>query len=165
MADREPPRKPAITNGRDRRARERHHIPPAVWLRDGTTRIRLEPRDVLWISSAGNYVEYSLADGSSHLIRGTLAAAQAEFGRFNLVRVHRTRLANLNRVTSVEFKPSGDFDLTFDTGKTVQGSRRYKITVEALDRSTASARSSPADRSGQPITPNFQPVTKIPRGK
>jgi hypothetical protein len=113
--------------------------PPAVWLRDGTTRIRLEPRDVLWISSAGNYVEYSLADGSSHLIRGTLAAAEAEFGRFNLVRVHRTRLANLNRVTSVEFKPSGDFDLTFDTGKTVQGSRRYKTTVESLDRSTASA--------------------------
>jgi hypothetical protein len=113
--------------------------PPAVWLRDGTTRIRIEPRDVLWISSAGNYVEYSLADGSSHLIRGTLAAAEAEFGRFNLARVHRTRLANLNRVTSVEFKPSGDFDLTFDTGKTVQGSRRYKTTVESLDRSTASA--------------------------
>ncbi len=113
--------------------------PPAVWLRDGTTRIRIEPRDVLWISSAGNYVEYSLADGTSHLIRGTLAAAEAELGRFRLARVHRTRLANLDRVTSLEFKPSGDFELTFDTGKTVQGSRRYKTTVESLDRSAASA--------------------------
>src|SRR3984893_14650743 len=36
-------------------------LPPAapdmVWLRDGSTRIRIEPRDILWISSAGNYVE------------------------------------------------------------------------------------------------------------
>ncbi len=113
--------------------------PQTVWLRDGTSRIRIEPRDILWISSAGNYVEYSLADGTNHLIRGTLAAAEAELGRFNLARVHRTRLANLNRVTSVEFKPSGDFELTFDNGKTAQGSRRYKTTVESLDRSTASA--------------------------
>jgi LytTr DNA-binding domain len=112
---------------------------PVVWLRDGATRIRIEPRDVLWISSAGNYVEYSLADGASHLIRGTLAAAEAELGRFHLARVHRTRLVNLGRVTSVEFKPSGDFELTFDTGKTVQGSRRYKTSVEALDRGAASA--------------------------
>ena len=47
-----------------------------VWLRDGTTRIRIEPREIIWISSAGNYVEYSLADGRSHLVRGTLAAAE-----------------------------------------------------------------------------------------
>jgi hypothetical protein len=111
--------------------------PPVVWLRDGATRIRLEPRDVLWISSAGNYVEYSLADDTSHLIRGTLAAAEAELARFRLARVHRTRLANLDRVTTVEFKPTGDFELTFDTGKTVQGSRRYKTAVESLDRSAA----------------------------
>ncbi len=112
--------------------------PPVVWLRDGATRIRLEPRDVLWISSAGNYVEYSLTDGTSHLIRGTLAAAEAELSRFRLARVHRTRLANLDRVTTVEFKPTGDFELTFDTGKTVQGSRRYKTAVESLARSAAS---------------------------
>jgi hypothetical protein len=111
---------------------------PVVWLRDGATRIRLEPRDVLWISSAGNYVEYSLTDGTSHLIRGTLAAAEAELSRFRLARVHRTRLANLDRVTTVEFKPTGDFELTFDTGKTVQGSRRYKTAVESLARSAAS---------------------------
>ena len=103
--------------------------PQAIWLRDGTTRIRIEPRDILWISSAGNYVEYSLADGTSHLIRGTLASAETELTRFNLARIHRTRLANLDRVTGMETKPSGDFELTFDTGQTVLGSRRYKTAV------------------------------------
>ena len=112
--------------------------PQTIWLRDGTARIRIEPRDILWISSAGNYVEYSLAGGASHLIRGTLASAEAEFTRFNLARIHRTRLANLDRVTGMETKPSGDFELTFDTGQTVLGSRRYKAAVASLDRSAAS---------------------------
>jgi DNA-binding LytR/AlgR family response regulator len=106
-----------------------------VWLRDGSTRIRIEPRDIVWISSAGNYVEYSLADGTNHLVRGTLAAAETQLARFNLARVHRTRLANLDRVTGMEMKPSGDFELTFDTGQTVQGSRRYRSAVASLDRS------------------------------
>ncbi len=111
--------------------------PHMVWLRDGSTRIRIEPRDVIWISSAGNYTEYRMANGANHLVRGTLAAAETQLARFNLARIHRTRLANLNRVTGVEMKPSGDFELTFDTGQTVQGSRRYKMSVESLDRGQA----------------------------
>ena len=46
--------------------------------------------------------------------RGTLAATEGELARFAIVRVHRTRLANLDRVSGVDFKPSGDFELTFD---------------------------------------------------
>jgi len=106
--------------------------PQTIWLRDGTRSARIEPRDILWISSAGNYIEYSLADGSNHLIRGTLAAAESELARFNLARIHRTRLANLDRVTGVQSKPSGDFDLTFDSGHTVAGSRRYRNAIELL---------------------------------
>jgi hypothetical protein len=112
--------------------------PQTIWLRDGTRSIRIEPRDILWINSAGNYVEYSLADGANHLIRGTLASAETQLVRFNLARIHRTRLANLDRVTGMEMKPSGDFELTFDTGQTVSGSRRYKGAVASLDRSAAS---------------------------
>jgi hypothetical protein len=108
-----------------------------IWLRDGTRSIRVEPRDILWISSAGNYIEYSLADGSNHLIRGTLAAAENELAQFKLTRIHRTRLANLDRVAGMQFKPSGDFELTFDSGHTVQGSRRYKSAVALLDRQHA----------------------------
>lgn len=109
-------------------------LPAVVWLRDGAKSIRVAPRDIVWIASAGNYVEYTLADGASHLIRGTLAAAESELARFNLARIHRTRLANLDRVTGLENKPSGDFELTFDTGQTVSGSRRYRAAVAALER-------------------------------
>ncbi|MCP3408281.1 LytTR family DNA-binding domain-containing protein [Bradyrhizobium sp. CCGB01] len=113
--------------------------PDLIWLRDGTSRIRVAPRDILWVASAGNYIEYSLANGTQHLIRGTLAATESELARFAIVRVHRTRLANLDRVSGVDFKPSGDFELTFDTGKTLGGSRRYRPAVASLGGRTAPA--------------------------
>ena len=103
-----------------------------IWLRDGASRIRVAPRDILWVASAGNYIEYSLADGTQHLIRGTLAGAEGELARFAIVRVHRTKLANLERVTGVDLKASGDFELTFDNGQTLGGSRRYRPAVASL---------------------------------
>lgn len=108
-------------------------LPDLIWLRDGTNRVRVAPREILWIASAGNYIEYSLVDGTRHLIRGTLAAAEAELARFHIVRVHRTKLANLDRVAGVDLKPSGDFELTFDTGQTLQGSRRYRFSIVSLE--------------------------------
>ncbi|MBR0990262.1 LytTR family transcriptional regulator DNA-binding domain-containing protein [Bradyrhizobium japonicum] len=125
--------------------------PDLIWLRDGSSRIRVAPRDILWVASAGNYIEYSLADGTQHLIRGTLAATESELARFTIARIHRTRLANLDRVSAVDFKPSGDFELTFDNGKTLVGSRRYRSAVASLG-----SRGAPAEigaGSGNPAKP------------
>ena len=108
-------------------------MPHMVWLRDGATRIRIEPREILWISSAGNYVEYSLADGITRLVRGTLAGEEARLTKFNIVRVHRTRLVNLSRVTGLKAGANGDFELTLDTGKAVAGSRRYRGAVNSIE--------------------------------
>jgi hypothetical protein len=104
-----------------------------VWLRDGSSRIRIEPRDILTIGSAGNYVEYCMADGRTHLVRGTLAAEETRLTKFNIVRVHRTRLVNLSRVTGLKAGPNGDFELTLDTGQAVSGSRRYRDAVASIE--------------------------------
>ena len=108
-------------------------VPHMVWLRDGTTRIRIEPRDILWISSAGNYVEYSLADGITRLVRGTLAGEEARLTKFNIVRVHRTRLVNLSRVSGLKAGANGDFELTLDTGQAIAGSRRYRGALNSIE--------------------------------
>jgi DNA-binding LytR/AlgR family response regulator len=103
-----------------------------VWLRDGPARIRIEPADIVMVTSAGNYVEYCMAGGRTHLVRGTLAAEEARLSAFNIVRVHRTRLINLARVSALQSGPSGDFELTLDTGQVVSGSRRYRGAVESV---------------------------------
>ncbi|MGJ5078620.1 LytTR family DNA-binding domain-containing protein [Bradyrhizobium sp. HKCCYLS3013] len=114
--------------------------PATLWLRDGASRIRVAPADILWVAAAGNYVEYAMADGRRHLIRGTLSAAEAELARFALVRIHRGRLVNMTRVTALSVLPSGEFDLTFDGGQSVQGSRRYRSAVAPWEQTVVAAR-------------------------
>jgi hypothetical protein len=111
--------------------------PETVWLRDGSSRIRIEARDILTVASAGNYVEYCMADGRTHLVRGTLAAEETRLTKFNIVRVHRTRLVNLSRVTGLKAGPNGDFELTLDTGQPVSGSRRYRDAVASIEAPAA----------------------------
>jgi hypothetical protein len=111
--------------------------PQAFWLRDGASRIRVLPSEIVWVASAGNYVEYGMTGGARHLIRGTLAAAETQLAGFDIVRVHRTRLVNLDHVTALTAKPSGDFDLSLDTGEIVQGSRRYRNAVNLREAESA----------------------------
>ena len=104
---------------------------PRIWLRDGTTAVRVDPRAIVTVSSAGNYVEYSLID-KSYLIRGTLAAEEARLRPFGLRRVHRTRLVNLNRVAAIEARPGGDFIVRMENGESISGSRRYREAVKRM---------------------------------
>jgi hypothetical protein len=103
-----------------------------VWLRDGTTSVRVTPRDIVSVSSAGNYVEYRLIGGAVHLIRATLAKEEPRLARFGIVRVHRTRLVNLHRVIGVASRASGDLELRLDNGETVPCSRRYRGAISGL---------------------------------
>ena len=103
-----------------------------LWLRDRATSIRVAPRDVVWVSSAGNYVEYRTISGAAHLIRATLAKEEPRLAPFGIVRVHRTRLVNLHRVSGVAPRASGDFELRLDNGETVPCSRRYRTAISGL---------------------------------
>ena len=104
---------------------------PNLWLRDGPTSVRIDAREIVWVASAGNYVEFSLG-AKRHLVRGTLAGEEARLLPFGLVRVHRTRLVNLNHAVAVAPRPSGDFAVSMDTGETLIGSRRYRQAVAGL---------------------------------
>jgi LytTr DNA-binding domain len=124
--------------------------PRVLWLRDGTARIRIEPSDIVAVSSAGNYVEYVLSGGRNHLVRGTLASEEARLTRFNIVRVHRTRLVNLSRVTALKAGPNGDFELTLDTGQTISGSRRHRGAVSSIEAPAAIAAAVPNGNQPHP---------------
>ena len=113
--------------------------PGHLWLRDGATSHRIAPRDVVSLSSAGNYVEYRLAGGASHLVRATLAKEEPRLKPFGIVRVHRTRMVNLHRVVGVAPRPSGDFELRLDNGDTVTGSRRYRSAIGRLAEDNGAA--------------------------
>ena len=129
-------RKPASATSTEPRETPAQAEEPRLWLRDGTTAVRVDPRAIVTVASAGNYVEFSLTD-RNYLIRGTLAGEETRLRSFGLRRVHRTRLVNLHRVAAVEPRPGGDFILRMDSGELIAGSRRYREAVRAMTAPSA----------------------------
>jgi hypothetical protein len=102
-----------------------------IWLKDGTTSVRVDPADIVSVTSAGNYVEFECRD-RRHLVRGTLAAEENRLKPFGFCRVHRTKLVNAGRIAAIEQRPNGDFALRMDTGEMIAGSRRYRDAIVAI---------------------------------
>ncbi len=78
-------------------------------IRDGAKVVRTPVADILAISSAGNYVEFVLADGRKPLMRSSLTAIEAELAAHGFVRTHRSWLVNAARVTELRPEKSGDY--------------------------------------------------------
>lgn len=78
-------------------------------IRDGAKVVRAPIADILAVTSAGNYVEFVLADGRKPLMRSSLAAIEAELTPHGFVRTHRSWLVNAARVTELRPEKSGDY--------------------------------------------------------
>ncbi len=100
-------------------------------IRDGAKLWRVETREILAVLSAGNYVEFALADGRRIMMRATLAGVGADLAGAGFVRVHRSWIVNAARVRALAPDNSGDYTLSVDGGMTVPLSRRFP---EALSR-------------------------------
>lgn len=113
-----------------REARETPVRPVSFDIRDGARLIRAPLDDILAVTSAGNYVEFILADGRRPLMRATLAAVEVELARCGFVRTHRSWLVNAARMSGL--RPEGSGDWTVELGALEAPlSRRY---TPALDR-------------------------------
>ncbi len=103
-----------------------------ILIDEGQRTMRVAPRDLLCARSAGNYVEFRLANGRRPLMRTTLAAMEAQLAEAGFVRTHRSWLVNPAHVTEIEAEGSGDYGLTLADGTKVPVSRRYPKAMEAL---------------------------------
>lgn len=117
--------------GHLRRRRDEPVRPVSFDIRDGARILRVPLGDILAARSAGNYVEFWLADGRRPLMRATLTAVEAELERFDFVRTHRSWLINAGRMT--ELRPDGSGDWTVELGAVeAPVSRRYPRALERL---------------------------------
>tara|TARA_R110002167_G_scaffold14667_17_gene59224 strand:+ start:1031 stop:1999 length:969 start_codon:yes stop_codon:yes gene_type:complete len=117
--------------GRLRRGHQAPLKPVSFDIRDGGRIIRAPLDQILAVSSAGNYVEFCLADGRRPLMRTTLAAIEVELESFGFVRAHRSWLVNARKVTGL--RPDGSGDWTVELGAIEAPlSRRYPQALERL---------------------------------
>jgi LytTr DNA-binding domain-containing protein len=100
-------------------------------IRDGNRILRVPVADILAVSSAGNYVEFSLRDGRKPLMRSPLSALETELAPHGFVRTHRSWLVNAMQMT--ELKPEGSGDYTVELGAlSVPLSRRFPEALAKL---------------------------------
>lgn len=82
---------------------------PTYDIRDGARLMRVPAAEILAARSAGNYVEFLLADGRKPLMRSSLAAVETGLVPLGFVRTHRSWLVNAARVTELRPEKSGDY--------------------------------------------------------
>ena len=103
---------------------------PVFDIRDNARVLRVPIDDILAVRSAGNYVEFLLADGRRPLMRATLADTADQLGPHGLARTHRSWLVNKRRIAQIEPAGSGDFKLSLGEGVEAPLSRRFKGAIE-----------------------------------
>lgn len=100
-------------------------------IRDGARLTRFPLAEVLAVSSAGNYVEFVLADGRRPLMRGALSALEKELAPHGFVRTHRSWIVNSARVTGLAPEGSGDYRVALEE-LSVPLSRRFPGALARL---------------------------------
>ncbi|MEP7326164.1 MAG: LytTR family DNA-binding domain-containing protein [Gemmatimonadota bacterium] len=88
-------------------------------------------QDVDWIDAAGNYVRLHAA-GRQHLVRDTMKAVEARLDPAIFVRVHRSAIVNIDRVTALEPYFHGEYVVIMRDGSRLTSSRSHSERLRAL---------------------------------
>jgi two-component system, LytTR family, response regulator len=98
-------------------------------VRDGARAQFVPVPAIDWIESDGNYVR--LISGTQQwLVRETLSHVESVLDPSRFLRVHRSLIVQLARVTQVESMPSGEFVLTLASGRRLTSGRTYRAAVQ-----------------------------------
>jgi hypothetical protein len=100
-------------------------------IRDGARLTRVMLADILAVTSAGNYVEFVLADQRRLLMRSPLSAVEDDLSPRGFVRTHRSWLVNEAAVTGLEPEGSGDYGVALGR-LTAPLSRRFPAALARL---------------------------------
>ena len=105
-----------------------------LMVRSGARVVFIEVRQVDWVEAEGNYVRLHVGE-ESHLIRDTMHAVEARLGS-QFVRIHRSRIANTDKVQELRIASNGEYEIVLRTGRTLRVSRLYRDKIsERLKRS------------------------------
>jgi len=99
-------------------------------LRDAGRIKILRVNEITRVEAAGNYVEIH-AGGKVHLTRSTLKGFHGRLDPGRFVRIGRSLVVNIDRVTELRTLEGGRFRIFLEDGVEVESSRRYRDVVEA----------------------------------
>jgi two-component system LytT family response regulator len=90
-------------------------------------------QEVDWIDAAGNYVRLHVG-GRQHLIRETMKSIESRLDPEVFVRVHRSAIVNIDRVTLLEPYFHGEYVVVMKDGTKLTSSRSHSARLRAILR-------------------------------
>lgn len=89
----------------------------------------LRTDEIDWIEAAGNYVRLHLSS-ESHLFRETMNALEARLDPQRFVRIHRSRIVNIERIQELQPWFNGEYAVILRNGTKLTLSRGYREKLQ-----------------------------------
>ena len=91
----------------------------------------LKTEDIDWIEACGNYVTLHVG-AENHLLRETLSHLESRLDPARFLRIHRSRLVNLDCVKELTPLFNGDYTVVLQSGDELTLSRTYRDRLQEL---------------------------------
>ena len=103
------------------------HLPHRLAVRTPGKLLFIDISDIDWVEAASYYSCLHVGQ-KTHAIRRTMAELERDLGdRF--VRIHRSTIVNVQRVSGLQLQPSGDYAVLLRSGVQLRLSRRYRRSL------------------------------------
>ena len=84
--------------------------------------------DIEWLQASGNYVNLRVR-GHDYPLRSTIGGIEAKLDPARFARIHRSYMANIDRIASIEPLDTGDARVHMQDGATLPCSRTYRADL------------------------------------
>ena len=89
----------------------------------------LNAADVDWIEAAGYYACVHVGN-STHILRRTLLELERDLGDQQFIRIHRSIIVNLDRISGLELRETGEYEVVLKSKVRLRLSRRYRKRLQ-----------------------------------
>ena len=100
-------------------------------VRDGRETELVAITEIDWVDAAGDYMCLHVG-GKTHIMRSTMKELLAKLPERDFVRIHRSTIVNIHRVTSVSSLSKGEFRLQLGSETSLKVSRNYRKSIASL---------------------------------
>lgn len=110
-------------------------LPPRIAVKLAGQVHFLQPGELHWVESEGDYVNVHTAS-KSHLVRESMQSMERRLEPYGFLRIHRSAIVNLDRITRLVTTESGDYEVQMADGLTLKVGRNYREALFARVRVT-----------------------------
>ena len=105
--------------------------PEKLSIRDGDEVQLIPVGEIDWVDAAGDYMCVHAA-GVTYIMRITMKQLEALLNPLQFVRIHRSTIVNIERISSVQAISNGEFLLSLGDESRLKVSRSYRNKIKSL---------------------------------